>query len=47
MPFLTPQLDGGEWPVSPPGHFTPRERAPGTRWIGGCVGLTIWYCFKY
>jgi hypothetical protein len=19
-------------------HFTPRERVPGTRWIGGCVG---------
>jgi hypothetical protein len=21
-----------------PGHFTPRERAPGTHWIGGWVG---------
>jgi len=22
-----------------PGRFTPRERAPGTHWIGGWVGL--------
>jgi hypothetical protein len=21
-----------------PGRFTPRERDPGTHWIGGCVG---------
>jgi hypothetical protein len=36
--FLTSALDGGEWSASPPGHFNPRERAPGTHWIGGWVG---------
>jgi hypothetical protein len=32
-------LDGGEWPASRPGRFTPWERAPGTHCIGGWVGL--------
>jgi hypothetical protein len=36
--FLTSALDGGEWSASRPGHFTPRERAPGTHGIGGWVG---------
>jgi hypothetical protein len=36
--FLTSALDGGEWSTSRPGRFTPRERAPGTHWIGGWVG---------
>jgi hypothetical protein len=31
-------LEGGEWSASRPGRFTPRERAPGTHWIGGRVG---------
>jgi hypothetical protein len=31
-------LDGGEWSASCPGCFTPRERAPGTHWIGDWVG---------
>jgi hypothetical protein len=35
---LTSALDGGEWSISRPGRFTPRERAPGTHWIGGWVG---------
>jgi hypothetical protein len=35
---LTPALDGGERSASRPGRFTPRERAPGTHWIGGWVG---------
>jgi len=30
---LTSVLDGGEWPASHSGHFTPREKAPGTPWI--------------
>jgi hypothetical protein len=34
---LTSALDGGEWSATRPGRFTPRERAPGTHWIGGCV----------
>jgi hypothetical protein len=34
----TSTLDGGEWSASRPGRFTPRERAPGTHWIGGWVG---------
>jgi hypothetical protein len=31
-------LDGGEWSVSRPGRFTPRERAPVIHWIRGWVG---------
>jgi hypothetical protein len=31
---LTSALGGGEWSALRPGRFTPRERAPGTRWIG-------------
>jgi hypothetical protein len=38
MHSLTSALDGGEWSASHPGCFTPRERAPGTRWIGFWVG---------
>jgi hypothetical protein len=34
---LTSALDGGEWPASRPCRFTPKERAPGTHWIGGWV----------
>jgi hypothetical protein len=36
--FFTSALDGGVWSVSRPGHFTPRERALDTHWIGGWVG---------
>jgi hypothetical protein len=35
---LNSALDGGEWSASRPGRFTPRERAPGTHWVGGWVG---------
>jgi hypothetical protein len=35
---LTSALDGGEWSASRTGRFTPRERAPGTHWVGGWVG---------
>jgi hypothetical protein len=35
---LTSALDVGEWSASRPGRFIPRERAPGTLWIGGWVG---------
>jgi hypothetical protein len=38
--FLTPVLVGGEWSVSRPYIFTPRERAAGTLWIGGLVDPT-------
>jgi hypothetical protein len=31
---LTSALDGGEWSASCLGHFTPREGAPITHWIG-------------
>jgi hypothetical protein len=31
-------LDGSEWSDSRPGRFTPKEGAPGTRWIGGWTG---------
>jgi hypothetical protein len=30
--------DGGEWSASRRGLITPRERAPGTHWIGDWVG---------
>jgi hypothetical protein len=36
--FLTSALDGGEWSTSRLGCFDPRERAPGTHWIGSWVG---------
>jgi len=35
---LTSALDGGEWSASRPGRFAPRERVPGTHWLGGWVG---------
>jgi hypothetical protein len=35
---LTSALDGGEWSVSRPGRFTPRERTPCTHCNGGWVG---------
>jgi hypothetical protein len=35
---LTPALGGGERSASRPGRFTPRDRSPGTHWIGGWVG---------
>jgi hypothetical protein len=35
--FLTSALVGGEWSASRPGHFTSRNNAPSTQWIGGCV----------
>jgi hypothetical protein len=35
--LLTSVLDGGEWSASCPSHFTRRERAPGTHWVGGWV----------
>jgi hypothetical protein len=35
--FLTSALAGGEWSASHPCRFTPRERAPGTHWIGSWV----------
>jgi len=37
---LTLVLDEGEWSVSRPGCFTPKERASGTQWIGGWVRPT-------
>jgi hypothetical protein len=39
--ILTSALDGGEWSVSRPGHFTPKERAPGTHWVGECTYINI------
>jgi len=38
MHSLTSVLDEGEWSASHPGHFTSRERTPGTHWIGGWMG---------
>jgi hypothetical protein len=38
-PFMILALDGGEWSPLRPGHFTPRDRAPSTHWIGGWVDL--------
>jgi hypothetical protein len=36
--FLILVLVGGEWSASRPGRYTPKERAPGTHWVGGWVG---------
>jgi hypothetical protein len=36
--FLTPELVGAKWSASRPWRFTPGARAPGTHWIGDCVG---------
>jgi hypothetical protein len=36
--LLTSAPDGGEWLASCPGRFTPRERVPGTNWMGGWIG---------
>jgi hypothetical protein len=33
--FLTSTLAGGEKSVSRPCRFNPKEKAPGTHWIGG------------
>jgi hypothetical protein len=38
MHSLSSALDGGEWPDSRPGRFTPMERSRDTYWIGGWVG---------
>jgi hypothetical protein len=35
---MTSVLYGGEWSASCPDHFIPKERSPGTNWIGGWVG---------
>jgi hypothetical protein len=37
----TSALNGGEWSAWHPGRFTPRERAPGTHWIGGWGGPRV------
>jgi hypothetical protein len=33
--FLTSVQDGSEWSASRSGRYSPGERTPGTRWIGG------------
>jgi hypothetical protein len=37
--FLTSTLGGGEWLFSRLGHFTHGEKALGTHWMGGWMGL--------
>jgi hypothetical protein len=37
--FFDLSLDGGKCSASRPGRVTPRERAPGTHWTRGWVGL--------
>jgi len=34
MHYLTLVLDGGEWSASHTSHFTPREKAPSSHWLG-------------
>jgi hypothetical protein len=34
-------LEGGELSASRLGRFNPRERTPGTHWIGGWVGSLV------
>jgi hypothetical protein len=38
MHSLTSALDRSEWSASRPSCFIPRQRAPGTHWIGDWVG---------
>jgi hypothetical protein len=38
---LTSALDGGEWSISRPSRFTPRERVRGTHWIGWVRPRTV------
>jgi hypothetical protein len=38
--FLTSALDGGNWPISCPSHFTPRQAVFGIQWIKGWLGHT-------
>jgi hypothetical protein len=47
---IAPLILWGEWSASRPCRFTPKERAPGTHWIGGWVGpravldgMLYWY----
>jgi hypothetical protein len=35
---MTSAVGGGEWSAFRPSRFTPRERVPGTHWIGDWVG---------
>jgi hypothetical protein len=39
MHSLISALGGGEWSASRSGRFIPREKAPGTHWIGGWAGI--------
>jgi hypothetical protein len=36
--LLTSELDGVEWSASRLGRFTPKQKAPGTRWRGSLMG---------
>jgi hypothetical protein len=36
--ILNLELVGGEWSASRPCRFNPREKAPGTHWIGDSLG---------
>jgi hypothetical protein len=38
---LTSALDGNEWSASRPCRFIPREKAPGTHWIGGWLSPRV------
>jgi hypothetical protein len=38
---LPSALVRGEWSTTSPCNFTSGEKAPGTYWIGGCVGSRI------
>jgi hypothetical protein len=39
QPLLISELDGDKWSVSRPGCFNLGERAPGTHWKRGWVGI--------
>jgi hypothetical protein len=38
LTILSSAQDGDEWSASRPSCFTPGETAPGTHWIGCCIG---------
>jgi hypothetical protein len=41
LPFLTSRVDGDELLASLSSRFILGERAPGTYWKGGCVGINV------
>jgi hypothetical protein len=47
LPFFISAVDGGEWPASRPGRFTPAERTPApTAQEVGCAPQPVWTLWR-